>query len=84
MRLNGCVDVPLNYHSLFPLAGDLWSYNSEHDAFVVSPEPDICCRLLDPTSHRCIVVASDGLWNMIQAQGALDCVYQQEEINKMV
>ena len=32
--------------------GDLWSYNSETDNFVVSPEPDLHVYSVDISKHR--------------------------------
>jgi len=54
--------------------GDLWSYNSEYDSFVVSPEPDVSVHDLDSAVHRCIIVASDGVWNMVSASEVVEFV----------
>ena len=40
--------------------GDLWSYNSEENVFVVSPEPDIRVYPVDITRHRCLVPRPQG------------------------
>ena len=32
--------------------GDLWSYNSKKDVFVVSPEPDLHVYSVDISKHR--------------------------------
>ncbi len=48
--------------------GDLWSYNSEEDAFIVSPEPDTFCYPIDIAQHRCLILGTDGCWNMLTAQ----------------
>ena len=56
------------------LAGDLWSYNSNQDVFVVSPEPDVCVFDLDVNRHKIMVLASDGLWNMVRPQDCIDYV----------
>ena len=47
--------------------GDLWSYNSENDTFVVSPEPDTFCYTIDITKERCLILGTDGCWNMLTA-----------------
>jgi len=54
--------------------GDLWSYNGESDCFVVSPEPDVSVHHLDSSVHRCIIVASDGVWNMLSPSDAMEFV----------
>ncbi len=47
--------------------GDLWSYNSEEDVFVVSPEPDTFVYPIDISKHRCLILGTDGAWNMLTA-----------------
>jgi len=56
------------------VSGDLWSYNRESDSFVVSPIPDVSVHKLDIAIHRCIIVASDGIWNMVSAAEAVEFV----------
>jgi len=56
------------------ISGDLWSYNSESDSFIVSPEPDVSVHELDSSVHRCVIVASDGVWNMISPSDAVEFV----------
>jgi len=55
-------------------SGDLWSYNREYDSFIVSPEPDVSVHTLDRSVHRCIIIASDGVWNMVSAADAVSFV----------
>lgn len=45
--------------------GDLWSYNPDLDTYVVSPDPDLNVTPLNPDEHKCLILASDGLWNML-------------------
>ena len=45
--------------------GDLWSYNPDLDTYVVSPDPDVEVMPIDQTRDKCLVFASDGLWNML-------------------
>lgn len=54
--------------------GDLWSYNSALDEFVVSPDPDTCCIPIDTETFRCLIFGTDGLWNMISASAAVSIV----------
>ena len=44
--------------------GDLWSLNPDNDTYVVSPEPDVSVVPLTE-DDKCLVLASDGLWNML-------------------
>lgn len=63
-------------------AGDLWSYNSELDTFVVSPEPDVKVVSVDVKSHRCLIFGTDGLWNMLTPQAAVTIVQSAEKQNE--
>lgn len=45
--------------------GDLWSYNYATEKFVVSPEPDVSVMEIDVKRFKCLVLASDGLWNVM-------------------
>ncbi|KAL4224231.1 Protein phosphatase 1D [Mactra antiquata] len=58
--------------------GDLWSYNYLNEKFVVSPEPDVSVHKLDPTTDKCLVIGSDGLWNMLSADEAVNNVFDLE------
>jgi len=62
--------------------GDLWSFNSEENVFVVSPEPDIRVYPIDITKHRCLILATDGAWNMLTPQNAISTVCQAEKSNE--
>ncbi|XP_063240601.1 uncharacterized protein LOC134541254 [Bacillus rossius redtenbacheri] len=61
--------------------GDLWSYNAESNQFVVSPEPDVTVTDLDPGVHRCLVLATDGLWNVLGAAEAVGLVQHAVQRN---
>lgn len=45
--------------------GDLWSYNYSTEKFVVSPEPDVTVHEIDVKKFKCLILASDGLWNVM-------------------
>lgn len=60
--------------------GDLWSYNSQHNEFVVSPEPDVAVVTID-RSFRCLVFGTDGLWNVLSPHAAVDIVRNAEHVN---
>ncbi|KAG7212095.1 hypothetical protein KM043_012446 [Ampulex compressa] len=62
--------------------GDLWSYNSELNTFVVSPEPDVKVVEIDVKSHRCLIFGTDGLWNMLTPQGAVAIVQAADRHNE--
>ena len=58
--------------------GDLWSYNYLKEEFVVSPEPDVSVHKLDPATDKCLVIGSDGLWNMMTAEETVNMVVDME------
>ncbi|XP_072757972.1 uncharacterized protein Pp2c1 isoform X2 [Anoplolepis gracilipes] len=62
--------------------GDLWSYNSELNTFVVSPEPDVKVIPVDVKSHRCLIFGTDGLWNMLSSQAAVAIVQATDRHNE--
>ena len=66
----------------FVLSGDLWSYNSELNTFVVSPEPDVKVVKIDVKTHRCLIFGTDGLWNMLTPDTAVAIVQAAEKHNE--
>ena len=58
--------------------GDFWSWNEGTQQFVVSPQPDVHVHSLDPSRQRFLVLASDGLWNVMSPQDAIDFVWGYE------
>lgn len=59
--------------------GDLWSYNPDLDTYVVSPDPDVEVMPIDHTRDKCIVFASDGLWNMLLDHESIRLVQEIQE-----
>ena len=47
--------------------------------YVVSPDPDVSSYTVDLSKHRYIILASDGLWNMVKPQEAVNVVKQLDE-----
>ena len=75
VRLSVCMSVCL-YTCLLSVTGDLWSYNADKNVFVVSPQPDVYVYKLDPHKHKFVILASDGLWDMVKADEATDITHQ--------
>ena len=48
----------------------------------MSPEPDVCVFDLDVTRHKSLVLASDGLWNMVRPQECIDIVHRIDKENE--
>ncbi|KAL7672984.1 hypothetical protein ACOME3_007859 [Neoechinorhynchus agilis] len=56
--------------------GDLWSYNKENGAYIVSPVPDIRIFDINPYALKCIVIATDGLWDVMNPQEVIGTMQQ--------
>lgn len=63
--------------------GDLWSYNPDTACYVVSPEPDVSVVPLDLNEDKCLILASDGLWNMLMDYESVRMVQELEEPNEV-
>ncbi|XP_055641670.1 uncharacterized protein LOC129778653 [Toxorhynchites rutilus septentrionalis] len=61
--------------------GDLWSYNSVMNEFVVSPDPDVSVIEIDPKKYRCLIFGTDGLWNVMSPKNAVEIVQATEMEN---
>lgn len=48
------------------------------EEFVVSPEPDVSVHKLDPATDKCLVIGSDGLWNMLTPEECVSSVFDLE------
>ena len=58
--------------------GDFWSWSERTQQFVVSPQPDVNVHPLDPSRQRFLVLASDGLWNVMSPQDVVNFVWDYE------
>jgi len=56
-------------------------FGSEAARPYVSPEPDIFEYLLEPTHHEFIVLASDGIWDVLADQLVVDLVWGQIQVH---
>ncbi|XP_058447574.1 uncharacterized protein LOC131427976 [Malaya genurostris] len=61
--------------------GDLWSYNSAVNDFVVSPNPDVSVIEIDPKKYKCLIFGTDGLWNVLSPKHAVEIVHAAEMDN---
>ncbi|XP_065892887.1 protein phosphatase 1D-like [Dysidea avara] len=62
------------FHNVARRLGDLWSV-TENNEYLVSPIPDIYVHYFDWTKDKFLILASDGLWNMLNPQTAVNIVH---------
>lgn len=55
--------------------GDFWSINPYSGQYIVSPEPDVACRPIEP-NDSCILLATDGLWNVMNSSYAVRIIQE--------
>lgn len=58
--------------------GDFWSFNPRTKQFVVSPKPDVHVHPLDPANQKFLVVATDGLWNVMSPREVVEFIWDYE------
>lgn len=46
------------------------------DIFVVSPEPDLHVYTIDISKQRCLILGTDGAWNVLSPEQAVNSVRQ--------
>ena len=55
--------------------GDFWSWSDRTNQFVISPHPDVGVHPVDPAHQRFLVLASDGLCDVIEV---VDFIWEYE------
>lgn len=58
--------------------GDFWSFSPTTNEFVVSPCPDVHILPLEPKNHKFLVLASDGLWNVMTPTDVVQFIWDYE------
>ena len=58
--------------------GDFWSYNARTQKFTVSPCPDVSVVPLDLKEQKFVVIASDGLWNVMTPNEVVSFIWNYE------
>ena len=59
--------------------GDFWSYNPRTGQYAVSPSPDVFVHLMDPSVQSFVVLASDGLWNVMTPSDVVTFIHDFEQ-----
>ena len=65
--------------------GDLWSYTEAHDDYFVSPLPDVSEYVIELERDRFLIIASDGLWNVVTPHEAVQFVdtFRRDELQEL-
>lgn len=58
--------------------GDFWSFNPRTKQFIVSPKPDVYAHPLNPKEQKFVVIASDGLWNVMTPDEVVRFIWDYE------
>ena len=81
---NGCntdnedqVDL-IPFLSVARSLGDFWSFNPRTKQFVVSPRPDVQVLPLELSKQKFVVVATDGLWNVMTPTEVVQFIWDYE------
>ncbi len=65
-KANGSTQVDrIPFLSVARSLGDFWSFNPRTEKYTISPEPDVSAIPLDLSVQKFVVIASDGLWNVM-------------------
>lgn len=67
------------YLSISRSLGDFWSYNPHTKSFIVSPKPDVSVHPLNPKEQQFIVIASDGLWDVMSPDKVVQYIWDYEK-----
>ena len=54
--------------------GDLWSFR-ENREYLISPIPDVSVHYIDPTKHKFVILATDGLLDVMEPQRCVELVH---------
>ena len=55
--------------------GDFWSFNPRTGKYIVSPAPDVFVHQMDLSQQIFVVLASDGLWNIMSPKDVVNFIY---------
>ncbi|KAL5477120.1 hypothetical protein EMCRGX_G023866 [Ephydatia muelleri] len=58
--------------------GDFWSYNPRTQKYTVSPSPDVTVVPLNLSEQKFVVIASDGLWNVMTPHEVVSFIWDYE------
>ena len=55
--------------------GDFWSFNPRTGKYIVSPAPDVFVHQMDLSQQIFVVLATDGLWNIMSPKDVVNFIY---------
>lgn len=78
-KANGSTEVDhIPFLSVARSLGDFWSFNPRTEKYAVSPEPDISAIPLNLSVQKFVVIASDGLWNVMTPNDVVSFIHDYQ------
>lgn len=59
--------------------GDFWSFNPTTEKYIIRCQPDVFKYDVDLKQHKFIVIASDGLWDVMKPNDVVRFIYDMED-----
>ena len=76
---NGSTEINrIPFLSVARSLGDFWSFNSRTEKYAVSPNPDVSVIPLDLSVQKFVVIASDGLWNVMTPNDVVSFIHDYQ------
>ena len=76
----GCDKIP--FLGVARSLGDFWSFNKRTKKFTVSPKPDVSVHKIEPKNMKFLVIASDGLWNVMAPDEVVRFIWDYQNESK--
>ena len=77
-KLRGGLFDSIPFLSVSRSLGDFWSFNPSTNRFAVSPKPDVHVHRINPKKQKFVVIASDGLWNVMTPDEVVRFIWDYE------
>ncbi len=76
---NGSTEINrIPYLSVARSLGDFWSFNPRTEKYAVSPNPDVSVMPLNISVQKFVVIASDGLWNVMSPNDVVSFIHDYQ------
>ena len=76
---NGSTEINrIPFLSVARSLGDFWSFNPRTEKYAVSPNPDVSVMPLNISVQKFVVIASDGLWNVMSPNDVVSFIHDYQ------